>query len=419
MDIPNLTINPDRLWADFEQLAHIGATPEGGVHRLALSNADLQARTWFAGQVDAAGLTLCDDAAGNLSAILPSLNPNAKTLLIGSHLDSVPNGGCYDGSVGVLAALECLRVVQASGVALPVHLEAINFTDQEGCWQGLFGSKALTGKLSPLSLNGDPDQHDDNNQKAAFRAALQRAGIHPSDVQQARRQPASVAGYLELHIEQGARLDRHGAHIGIVTGIVGRSTYEITFLGEASHSGTTAPQDRRDALQAAAHFIQIAHTRFSRNAGAFNCGNLRVLPGAFNIIPAQAVLTVEVRHPDEAQLRGMEKRLLTLARKCAERYHLTCSTEQMVHMPAAPMSEQFQTWIASACQHLGISDSLPLISYAGHDAQMLSSFTPSGMIFIPSQHGISHNPKEYTEWADVVLGANVLLHTVLRVALSV
>src|SRR5690242_16488117 len=158
MQIPDLRINSDRLRADFDALAEIGATSRGGVNRLALSNEDLQARAWFASKIDEAGLMVHDDEAGNVSGVLYCSDPTARTLLIGSHLDSVPSGGKYDGSLGVIAALECLRVVQDAELDLPVHLEAISFTDEEGAWQGLFGSKALTGKLPPFTTgNGEKE----------------------------------------------------------------------------------------------------------------------------------------------------------------------------------------------------------------------------------------------------------------------
>lgn len=411
MPIPDLRVNPDRLRADFDELSEIGATLNGGISRLALSNEDLQARAWFAGKIDEAGLLVHDDEAGNLSGVLYCSNPTAKTLMLGSHLDSVPNGGKYDGSIGVLSALECLRVVKESGLDLPVHLEAISFTDEEGCWQGLFGSKALTGRLVPFS-----NSEKESSERAAFRAALYRAGIRPADVHRARRSSSMIAGYLELHIEQGARLFKSDTSIGVVTGIVGRTTYQITFFGEASHSGTTAPEDRRDALLAASTFISEAHQTLPGEGGIFNCGNIKVVPGAFNVIPERATLIVECRHPDERRLSQMEGAMVRLAQDCALKHNLTVNARHVLHMPAAKMSETVMTSIEQACQCLDIPSHNRLVSYAGHDAQMMSSVTPSGMIFIPSYQGISHNPKEYSEWSDVVQGANVLLQAALRMA---
>ncbi len=411
--LANLKIDGDRLRADFEALAQIGETSGGGINRLALSSEDLLARAWFADRVEDAGLRIRDDDAGNLSGLLLSSNANAKTLLVGSHLDSVPNGGRFDGSLGVCAALECLRTIREAGVALPVHLETIDFTDDEGCWRSLFGVRAMAGMLTPDDIN---DTRGDN---APFRAALTRAGIEPRQVFGARREPESFAGYVELHIEQGSRLERGGIDIGIVTGIVGRTTFEIKFHGQAGHSGTTDMYKRRDALRGAAQFITRAHdvTRERYGDGIFNCGNIDVQPGAFNVIPSRARLTVEVRHVNAAMLGEMETTLMRLARESAAAHLLTVDIERLGGMPAATMSETFIETVEAVCQKLGVSHTR-LVSYAGHAAQITSQFMPSAMIFIPSVEGISHHPREFSKWEDVVNGANVLLHTILKLSCS-
>lgn len=411
MKQPDCSINSDRLLADFNELAEIGATHDGGVTRLALSNEDLQARAWFANRIEAAGLNIQDDDVGNLSGVLMCDNPRARRLLVGSHLDSVPNGGRFDGAVGVLAALECARTIQDAGIKLPFHLEIIDFTDEEGVWQSLFGSRGLTGNLSHNYVS------DRDGDYGPFRAALFRAGIRLSDIHKAKRNPASVAGYLELHIEQGYRLDTTGINIGVVTGIVGRTTYEITFYGQASHSGTTETSRRRDALLGAATFITAANKVWRENyaSGVLTCGNITVAPGSFNIIPAEARLTMECRSPDKDALAEMEAEMLRLAQNEAETQGLHVTWKRKAHMPAAAMSDKMITIIEDVCAEMNISHKR-LVSYAGHDAQMMSTFTHAGMIFIPSVDGISHNPKEFTRWENVVEGANVLLHSILRLA---
>jgi beta-ureidopropionase / N-carbamoyl-L-amino-acid hydrolase len=399
------------MLADFNDLAFIGATEQGGVSRLALSNEDLQARAWLADRFMDAGLTVQDDDAGNLSGILPATEPNARTLLIGGHLDSVPNGGRYDCSLGLLAALEAVRTLGEAGVKLPVNVEIIDFTDEEGCWQSLFGSRALAGVFA-YSTNGDED-HDEG----PFRAALFRAGIHPGDIYRARRDPATIAGYLELHIEQGRRLEQAGMDIGVVTGIVGRTTYHMTFHGQAGHSGTTPFAERRDALRGAASYItrafQMVEEQFPK--AVLNCGNVIVSPGAFNIIPEKARLTVECRHIDRERLGLLEESLTELAQTVAGEHQLGIGIHQAVHMPVARMHDSMIEAIRGASDQLGCK-SMPLVSYAGHDAQIISAFTRAGMIFVPSVGGNSHTPREYTEWRYVEQGANVLLHSMLRVA---
>lgn len=412
MVIPQLKINSERLKANFDALAEIGATNAGGVSRLALSNQDLEARAWFAEQAELGGLEVRDDEAGNLSALLACPDPQARTLLIGSHLDTVPNGGRYDGAIGVLAGLECLQTIREAGLHLPVHLEVIDFTDEEGCWQSLFGSRAVAGKLRPEHLN---DTQQDN---APFRAALYRAGITPKEVHRAKRNPKQLLAYLELHIEQGYHLDEEGIDIGVVSGIVGRSTYALTFLGEASHSGTTAPNRRRDAFHGAAAFVlkayQLVREEYPR--GIFNCGDASVSPGAFNIIPSEAHLTIEFRHPDQAILTEMETSGLDLAAAIARQYGLELKSKCTQRMPAVKMAEPVLRVIEGVCRRHALSHRR-LVSYAGHDAQMMSTITPSAMIFIPSVNGISHSPKEYTPWEAIEKGAHVLLDSILDIAL--
>ncbi len=403
-------LNSARLKSDFDELGHIGETNEGGVSRLALSNEDLEARAWFAGRIEDAGLFFRDDEVGNLSGILHSPHANAKTLLIGSHLDTVPNGGKYNGTVGVLAGLECLRAIKEAEIELPFHLEVINFTDDEGCWQSFFGSMGLTGTLDETHIN---DIRQDNG---SFRAALFRAGIYPNRFRFARRDPDSIAGYLELHVEQSDRLCRNNTDIGVVTGIVGRTTCNFTFYGEATHAATTRRERRRDALHGAAIFITRMYALIEEFPdGIFNCGNVVVKPGGFNVIPAQASLRVECRHPDAQTLKTMERRLVQLAQTCAEEGKLTLETEVVLHRSVARMDTGFITRIEQVCQRMNYSYER-MVSLAGHDAQILSPFTPSAMIFIPSVNGISQTPDEYTEWEHIEKGTTVLLHTILDLA---
>lgn len=409
-----LQINAERLRADFEELAAIGGTPENGVNRLALSPEDIQARAWFADKLDAAGLIVRDDDAANLSGVLFAPDPESKTLLIGSHLDSVPNGGRYDGALGVLAGLEILRTVKESGLALPFHLEVIDFTDDEGCWKSLFGARAFGGMFTAR------DVIDIIANNGSFVAALRRAGvIDPRAVLSARRDPAGLEGYLELHIEQGQRLEREGIQIGVVTGIVGRKRYDVTFYGQAGHSGTTDMYKRRDALRGAAQFIVRAHdlVRERFGDGIFNCGDVTVKPGMFNIIPAEARLVVEIRHVDERLMAEMEREIVGIANQCAASTGLEREPTFTVvtHMPAAKMEDSYVRAFEDSCRRLGVSHKR-LVSYAGHSSQILSQIMPCGMIFIPSVGGISHHPKEFSRWEDVINGVNVLLHTTLEVA---
>lgn len=406
-----LRINSKRLLTDFNLLAQIGGTPSGGISRPALSLEDLEARAWFADRIEEAGFFVRDDDAGNLSGVMLTDAPDAKVLLIGSHLDSVPNGGRYDGTIGVLAGLEVMRTLHEAGVRLPFHLEVVNFTDEEGTWFSLLGSRGLTGRLPVGKLS---DKHGENG---AFRAALARAGIDIEHIKQAQRDPSTLAGFLELHIEQGGILEQLQAQIGIVRGVVGRTTFRLTFHGESGHSGTTDIYRRRDALQGAALFItqahMLAHDRF--DGSVVNCGNLEVSPGTFNVIPDRAKLLVECRHADEESLLALEARLLELAQECASVHGLQLEAKRLEHMDAAVMDAGIIAAMEQVCNQMGLRHT-SMISYAGHDVQPMSAITPSGMIFIPSVAGVSHTPMEKSRWEDVVNGANVLLQTVLAMA---
>ena len=404
-----LRINSQRLKTDFDELASIGATRQGGVNRAALSNEDLKARAWFADRVEEATLALRDDEVGNLSGVLFSRNVNAKTLLIGSHLDTLYNAGKYDGSVGVLAGLECLRTIREAGVSLPFHVEVINFTDTEGWWQSLFGSMGVAGTLAEHHIN---DTKQDN---APFRAALRRAGIAPQDYYKARREPSSLLSYLELHIEQSERLEKANVNVGVVTRIVGRTSYRVTLFGEAVHAATNYHK-KRDALQGAACFISDIHSLPQAfEGGTVNCGNVEVSPAGVTIVPAKATVTLELRHTDAQTLLRMQARMVELAVACAECHNLRLEIEELSHRDVAHMAEHLVAIVEGVCAQQGLS-CMRLESYVGHDAQSLAPLTPSALIFIPCKDGISMNPKEYTDWTNVENGANVLLGTILRMA---
>ena len=412
-----LTINADRLRADFDALSAFGAVDPGseapGVNRPSLSPAHLEARRWFRARAAAAGLETRVDAAANHSAVLRSPRPAhpERTLLLGSHLDSVPNGGRFDGALGVLAALEALRTVQEAGLALPVHLEAIDFTDEEGTLVGELGSQALAGTLHPEALVRP------RGGRAALEAGLARAGVYESALFDARRDHATLAGYLELHIEQGPRLAQSAIAIGVVTTIVGITSYRVTFTGAANHAGTTPMDARQDAGLGAAAFTLTARELVVRDfpGCAVNVGQMRFEPGAFNIVPGRAELALEFRAPDAARMAELEDALLSLAGVVARQHGLELELEPLGGCVPAPMSPAAQAAIAAAADSLALTH-MPLVSGAGHDGQSLAPFIPCGMVFVPSRGGISHSPLEYTAWDDCVNGANVLLRAALILA---
>ena len=407
-----LAIDSERFKRDIEALAEIGSTGDGGVHRPTFSPAHLEARSWFRQQAQSAGFEVKVDGAGNHSAILSCAPPGSPSLLLGSHLDSVPYGGRFDGALGVLAALEVLRVVRDAGLELTCNLEAIDFTDEEGSLCGLLGSSALAGRLTKEELLNP------RGGRQALLEGLQRAGLSEDSLLSARRDQVQVAGYLELHIEQGSRLVQTGKQIGVVSGIVGLVSYQLAFHGRADHAGTTSMQGRLDASQGAASFILAARQLVMADfpGCVVNTGALQLLPGAYNIVPGTALLSVEFRAPEARQLEQLELALLDLARQKARRYSLELVIEPKgKHIPT-PMSPQMQLAIRGAADKLGLSY-MDLVSGAGHDAQALAGFCPVGMIFVPSLGGASHSARELTDWKDCLNGANTLLHTSLAIGL--
>jgi len=407
----NLRIKPDRFKRDFDALAEIGKTSGGGIHRPALGEAHLEARRWFKEVIEEAGLKFWTDGAGNHSAYLYCGAKSSRPLLLGSHLDSVPYGGRFDGALGVLSALEVLRVVKEADLSLPVHLEAIDFTDEEGTLFGLLGSYALTGKLKGEDLQTPRGGRENLLQ------GLKRAGLTEKGLLTARRYPDMLAGYLELHIEQGRRLADAGVKIGIVTTIVGICSYRMTFTGRADHAGTTSMEARLDAAQGASAFTLAARELVMRDypGCVVNVGQMDFTPGAYNIVPEKVTAALEFRSPDESQFQQLEKALLKEAQACADRFSLGLEIEFQGRHHPTPMSDTPQQAITKGCETLGLSH-IPLPSGAGHDAQSLADLCPTGMIFVPSVDGASHAAREFTEWEDCLNGANVLLQATLEMA---
>jgi beta-ureidopropionase / N-carbamoyl-L-amino-acid hydrolase len=406
-----LLINTDRFKANFDALAEIGATGDGGVTRPALSAANLQARQWFLDRATEAGLDTQIDSAGNHSAILKSSDPNARTLLLGSHTDSVVSGGRFDGALGLLAAFEVVQTAKDAGLQLPVHLEAIDFTDEEGTLVGVLGSSALAG-----ILNNDQLQHPRGG-RANLEEGMTRAGLTDAGFLSAHRDPETLAGYLELHIEQGPRLIRSAIKVGVVSSIVGIVSYRVRYIGRANHAGTTPMEGRTDASLGAATLILTAREMVVRDFKdcVVNVGQIAFKPGGFNIIPGLAEFSLEFRSPDTTQLADLEKALIGLVQVIGRQYGLQTEIEFSGRCDPAPMADSAQAAIRAAADSLALTHTT-FHSGAGHDAQSLAAITPSGMVFIPSRDGISHSPLEFSEWEDCVNGANVLLRAALKMA---
>ncbi len=398
--------------ADFDELATIGATPEGGVSRPTFSASHIAARKWFLDRAKSAGLDARVDAAGNHSGVLQSRSPGSKrVLLLGSHLDSVPGGGRFDGALGVIAALHVLLAFKQAGTELPFALEAIDFTDEEGTLVGLLGSNALAGALTPEQLQSPRGGRD------ALVAGLQEAGLREELLFDARRDPSTLAGYLELHIEQGPRLEHDKVQIGVVTSIVGSRSFRMVLRGGAGHAGTTPMAGRRDAAVAAARVILGIRETVVRDfpGSVATVGDVRVEPGAFNVVPGLARLALEFRSADERELDAIESAMLARVRAEVDSEAVEVEVSPVARWQPSHLDPGMADAIERSAAALGLTTKR-LASGAGHDAQALAAVTPSGMIFVPSVGGVSHDPSELTAWEDVVNGANVLLGTVRELA---
>lgn len=408
-----VTINKTRFWENFRHLSTIGATGDSGVSRPSLSPEDLQARAWFHDLVQHDGFAYNIDGAGNQSAIFHCSDENARTLLIGSHLDSVKNGGRFDGALGVMCAYETLCVLRDSDAQLPFHLEVINFTDEEGSLVGLLGSSALAGALTRSELQNP------RGGREALIEGMARIGISDETILNAKRDPKSLCGYLEVHIEQGTRLEKSGINIGIVPALVGSRSFWLRFTGEAAHAGTMPMDQRRDAFWGAAKFTLHAKSHIMENfsPGVCNVGQATLLPGAFNIVPGQADISLEFRHGSTQDLDTMETALLNIAEDVAKNNHLALYVTPVDKKVPSQMDSMMITALENACNKLELS-SKQMLSFALHDAQYLSQIIPTGMFFVPSVNGISHNPAELTHQQDCINGAEVMLNTIIELAAS-
>ena len=396
-----LAVDGRRLLADLERLAQVGAAASGGVSRVAYGDEDLAARDLVRGWMRDAGLDVRVDAAGNSFGRRHGRSASLPPIVIGSHTDTVPDGGRFDGALGVLAALETARALHERGVELTHPLEVVDFQNEEG---GLIGSKIVAGRFdaSALSLVAASGH--------TLADGIRRLGGDPSRLDDARRKPGSTAAYLELHIEQGRML----ADIGVVEGLVGICYWEVTFEGVASHAGTTPMLGRRDALLAAARFVDAVNRVVTSIPGRHvgTVGRLAVYPGGANVIPGKVVLTLELRDLDLELVARLFERIEREGRAIANAAGTSVTFVPGLTNEPSLTDARVQRAVARAAESLGLRPhTMP--SGAGHDAQNMATICPAGMLFVPSVNGISHSPAEFTRDEDVLNGANVLLATVV------
>lgn len=404
--IEGLQINAQRLQNTLEELAKIGQKGDRSICRLAFSDEDLQARALVHQWMEEAGMKVRVDSAGNLRGTYPGKQPHLPILATGSHLDTVPSGGKFDGALGVVAGIEIIRVLNDHQHHLNHPLEIIVFTDEENT---MIGCKAISGTAS---FNSEDYQTKVN---LSIIDALAKIGGNWHTLAQVQQTSQDIAAFLELHVEQGAVLEKFGKQIGIVQGIVGQQRYTISIKGQANHAGTTPMNMRQDALTAAARIVlAVEHLAHSAPGDPVaTVGAFQVFPNAPNIIPGLVQMTVDIRDLDQQNLNHLVTELKTQLEEVSSATQTQITIEPLLNVQPTLATPKIQQQIATVCQDLGLTH-LSLPSRASHDAQELGRCTDMGMIFVPSQGGISHSGKEYTPDRDCVQGAMVLLHTLLK-----
>jgi len=403
----NQRIDGVRLWDSLMAMAEIGATPKGGVRRLALSEVDRRGRDRFRAECEALGLAVRVDAFGNMFARREGRDPARLPVLFGSHLDSQPSGGKFDGALGVIAGLEVMRTLEALGIATEAPLELVNWTDEEGSRFGksLMGSGVWAGVYPEAETRAIADAEG-----VTVGAALDAIGYRGAAP--AAAFPADA--YFELHIEQGPILEREGKEIGIVTGAQAMVWYDAVATGQDSHAGTTPPSARRDALVAAARIIDLVDRMMRERGedGRGTVGELRVAPNSRNVVPGEVRFSVEFRHPDDAEIRTITTRFPDAAQAIARAAGVRLDLHELFVIPTQPFDPSCVAQVREAASHLGYS-AREITSGAGHDAVYVARHVPTAMIFTPCKDGLSHNEAESILPEQAEAGAQVLLQAVL------
>jgi len=408
-----IRINRARLEKDLAELGKFGEVAGGGIMRRALSDADLAARDWVKERMRDAGLNVREDGAANVIGRRDPLPGSAGSpcIAFGSHSDAVPNGGKYDGALGICAGLEALRAIRESGVFIPCPLELLVLTDEEGShFAGTFGSRAMLNLLAEGEINKSK-----TSGQPSMAGSLLRIGKNPDEIKRAVRSPSEFRAFLEVHIEQGPVLESSGVPIGIVEGIVFIERYILRTIGRSGHAGTTPMRLRDDA------FLKGARIALAINEAVLaggpdivgTIGNVEVHPGVFNIIPGRADLLLELRSLKEPVLVSAREAIREIVRS-----HQGAEMHLLLSKGGVHLNPEIMNIIELACRERGVSYRR-MGSGAGHDSMTFQARgIPTGMIFIPCKDGVSHSPEEAIRMEDAVLGTQILAATILRLALN-
>ncbi len=404
-------INSERLWQSLQKLSEFGRLPGGGTSRIGFSAEDLAARHWLMGELRKLGLEVVVDAAANIRAQRAGERDDLPAIWFGSHIDTVPSGGNFDGCVGSMGALEVLRTMSEKNVRTQHPLEMVVFSNEEGVHygKGVFGSRALAGQLDP----GELDAVDAEGVKLAD--WIRRAGGDPDRIAEMRPPTGSLHAYLELHIEQGGTLWQRNIPLGIVEGIVGIDRYRVVLEGFANHAGTTPMNQRRDALVTASKIILAVRETVTAEPGrqVGTVGYVRVEPGAPNVVPGRVEFPVEIRDLSMEKVKMLAERVRSRAADLAAVDNIGFTWELTNSHEGALTDRRIRGMIQKAAEDMRVV-TLTMPSGAGHDAQSMARLSPMGMIFVPSKDGISHSPREYSHSEEIACGCEALYRTILR-----
>ena len=403
-----IKVNNERLHKNLIKLSEFGINSNRGNDRVAYSDYDISARKYLINYLEKIGTQVNIDYAGNIIALRKGLKKNLKPISFGSHIDAVPNGGHYDGNVGVISSIEILEVFNENKIYTDHPLELIIFSNEEGA---IFGSRAIAGKIENKTLDVK------TSSGYTIREGLKRIGGNPEKVLELARKKNEVHAFLELHIEQGNILNSSKTDIGVVEGIVGLKWWDVIISGFANHAGTTPMNSRQDAMIAAAKFVlkvnQVVNSIEGSQVGTV--GRISAYPGAPNVIPGKVVLSLELRDLSKEKIQLLFKNIKEESNIIATQTNTKFEFKPLDATAEPALTDsRIQKVIDEVSINLGYSTKF-MPSGAGHDAQDMAVITPTGMIFIPSIDGISHSPEEYSTPESIIKGANVLLNSVLTI----
>ena len=404
----NLTIDPQRLWDQIMETAKFGGTAKGGIKRLTLTDDDKAVRDWFKAQCEGLGCTVTVDSVGNMFARRPGKNEDLLPIAMGSHLDTQPTGGKFDGVLGVLGALEALRTMVEMGYETTAPVEVVNWTNEEGSRfaPAMLASGVYAGVFTPEFAYGREDREGKR-----FGEELERIGYRGEEPVGAHR----LGALFELHIEQGPILEDEGKMVGVVQGVQGMRWYEVTVTGQDAHTGATPMHLRKNALLGAARMIERVHAIALAHApqAVGTVGLVEVKPNSRNVVPGEVFFTVDFRHPDEAELDAMEQEFRKELPGVMGPLKLEFEEKRIWNSPAVQFDPALIECVRHGAEQAGHA-TRDMVSGAGHDAAYLARVVPTTMIFVPCLGGISHNEEESTTFEECAAGAQVLLNAVLE-----